>query len=90
MAVGLGGRKRKTALSVLKEVDGFTKASAEKLLSEYRFQEKGLFNDYVFALEIEQTGKIPPWAKRLKKRLSPRAMDIKNYGYHYLNEARFP
>ncbi|MBG6245874.1 hypothetical protein CS369_15895 [Candidatus Symbiopectobacterium sp. 'North America'] len=60
MAVGLGGRKRKMALSVLKEVDGFTEASAEKLLSEYRFQEKGLFNDYAFALEIEQTGKIPP------------------------------
>ncbi|MCW2487052.1 hypothetical protein J5069_14245 [Candidatus Symbiopectobacterium sp. NZEC127] len=67
MTVGLGGRKRKTALSVLKEVDGFTEASAEKLLSEYRFQEKGLFNDYAFALEIEQTGTIPPWAKRLKK-----------------------
>lgn len=72
MAVGLSGRKRKTVLSVLKKVDGFTEASAEKLLSEYRFQEKGLFNDYAFALEIEQTGKIPPWAKRLKKDYPPK------------------
>lgn len=71
VAVGLSGRKRKTALSVLKEVDGFTEASAEKLLNEYRFQEKGLFNDYAFALEIEQTNKIPPWAKRFKKDYPP-------------------
>lgn len=71
VAVGLGGRKRKTALSVLKEVDGFTEASAEKLLNEYRFQETGLFNDYALALEIEQTNKIPPWAKRFKKDYPP-------------------
>lgn len=73
MTAGMGGRKRKTALNVLKEVDGFTEASAEKLLSQYQFQEKGLFNDYAFALEVEQTRKIPPWAKRFKKDAHPEA-----------------
>ena len=73
MTVGMAGRKRKTALSVLKDVDGFTEASAKKLLSQYRFQEKGLFNEYAFALEVEQTCKIPPWARRFKKDPHPEA-----------------
>ncbi|WP_261641835.1 hypothetical protein [Erwinia mallotivora] len=65
---GLGGRKRKTAISVLREQDGFTETSARELLTRYEFPEKGFYSDYSFALEVEQTGTIPGWAERFKKR----------------------
>ncbi|WP_413742397.1 hypothetical protein ACL2XO_06175 [Sodalis sp. RH15] len=68
---GLSGRKRTLALDVLKEQDGFTEGSARELLLEYQFPKDGFFDDYNFALEIEQTGKVPRWAKRFKKSHSP-------------------
>ncbi|XBS69030.1 hypothetical protein ABK905_21375 [Acerihabitans sp. KWT182] len=64
---GLSGRKRKNAMDVLKEQDGFSEASARQLLQEYQFPETGFYDEYNFALEIEQMGEIPQWAKRFKK-----------------------
>ncbi|CCG87298.1 protein kinase family protein [Erwinia piriflorinigrans] len=64
---GLGGRKRKAAVSVLEEQDGFTKESARQLLADYKFPDNSFYSDYMFALDVEQTGKIPPWAGRFKK-----------------------
>ncbi|WP_224718177.1 serine/threonine-protein kinase [Pectobacterium versatile] len=64
----LGGRKRKTAISVLKEQDGFTENSARELLTQYQFPVNSLYSDYSFALEVEQMGMIPEWAGRFKKR----------------------
>ncbi|WP_279050338.1 protein kinase family protein [Cedecea davisae] len=65
---GLGGKKRKSAMAVLKDLDGFTPDSAKKLLSQYQFPANGFYNKYSFALEIEQTNQIPAWASRFKKR----------------------
>jgi len=65
--VGLSGRKRQYPVDVLKEQDGFTEDRARALLAEYDFADNGLFSDYAFVLHIEQTGKIPGWAKRFKK-----------------------
>lgn len=67
LETGLGGRKRKTAVSVLKEQDGFTENGARELLAKYDFPENS-FYDYTFALDVEQTGAIPLWAERFKKR----------------------
>ncbi|MCW2488521.1 hypothetical protein J5069_21690 [Candidatus Symbiopectobacterium sp. NZEC127] len=67
LKVGLSGKERKTALNVLKDVDGYTESSAQKLLSEYNFTKSGLFSDYSFALEIKNTGKPPLWSKMFKK-----------------------
>ncbi|RJL50153.1 OspG family effector kinase [Pectobacterium carotovorum] len=64
----LGGRKRTTAISVLKEVDGFTENSARELLTQYQFSVNSLYSDYRFALEVEKMGMIPEWAGRFKKR----------------------
>lgn len=67
LETGPCGRKRKAADSILEEQDGFTKESARQLLADYNFPENGFFSDYMFALDVEQTGKIPPWAGRFKK-----------------------
>ncbi|NDL64850.1 OspG family effector kinase [Acerihabitans arboris] len=68
---GHGGvRKRKAAIDILKEVDGFSFEQAKMLLAQYRFPTNGLFNERSFALDIEHYGTIPPWAKRFK--ISPR------------------
>lgn len=65
----VGGRKRKTAISVIKEQDGFTENSARELLTRYPFPENGFYSDYNFALEVEQTRMIPRWADQFKKRI---------------------
>ncbi|MBN3264392.1 serine/threonine protein kinase [Pectobacterium brasiliense] len=64
----LEGRKRTTAISVLKEVDGFTENSARELLTQYQFPVNSPYSDYNFALEVEQMGMIPEWAGRFKRR----------------------
>lgn len=45
--------------------------SSLKLLSEYHFDRNGLFSDCLFALEFEQAGNVPLWAKRFKKESYP-------------------
>ncbi|MCW2481282.1 hypothetical protein [Candidatus Symbiopectobacterium sp. NZEC135] len=67
LKIGLSGKERKTALNLLKDVDGYTESSAQKLLSEYNFNKSGLFSDYSFALEIKNTGKPPLWSRMFKK-----------------------
>lgn len=67
LKVGLSGKERKTALDLLKDVDGYTESSAQKLLFEYNFTKSGLFSDYSFALEIKNTGKPPLWSRMFKK-----------------------
>ncbi|HEY0210932.1 hypothetical protein [Acerihabitans sp.] len=68
--IGLSGRagptKRKHAVDILKNLHGFDLDRAKTLLSQYRFPPEGLFNEYSFALDLEQYGEIPPWAKRFK------------------------
>ncbi|WP_213990576.1 hypothetical protein [Sodalis sp. dw_96] len=64
---GLSGRKRTHALDILKEQDGFTEDSARRLLQGYQFPKNGFYDDYNFALEIEQTGQVPQWANKFKK-----------------------
>lgn len=64
---GHGGmRKRKKAVDVLKEIDGYDLHQAKTLLAAYRFPLNGFLNDYNFALDIERNGAIPSWAKRFK------------------------
>lgn len=64
--VGLGGKKRAHPADVLKEVDGFTEASARALLAQYRFQKNGVYTADTFVMEIEQTGELPYWGERFK------------------------
>ncbi|WP_308822649.1 OspG family effector kinase [Sodalis praecaptivus] len=64
LTVGLGGRKRKHPVDVLKEQTGFTEESARRLLSQYHFPDHGVYSEYMFALDVEQWGIIPPWAAR--------------------------
>lgn len=65
-SVGLGGRKRHHAETILQE-NGYTAAGARTLLSEYQFPGNGFYSDYEFALYIEQYGSVPVWAERFKK-----------------------
>jgi serine/threonine protein kinase len=58
---------RKTALDVLAVQDVYDLGGAKALLEEYEFPKTGLFNDYTFALAVEQTGHIPEWSERFKK-----------------------
>ncbi|MBG6245660.1 hypothetical protein CS369_14305 [Candidatus Symbiopectobacterium sp. 'North America'] len=67
LKVGLSGKERKTALNLLKDVDGYTESSARELLSEYNFNKSGVLSDYSFALEIKSTGKPTLWSKIFKK-----------------------
>ncbi|WP_413727405.1 hypothetical protein [Sodalis sp. RH19] len=68
--IGMSGRAglrpRKHAVDILKDLDGFDLEQAKTLLSQYHFPQEGLFNEYSFALHIEQFSEIPPWAKRFK------------------------
>lgn len=63
---GAGLVKRKHAVDIIKNLQGFDLERAKTLLSQYRFPPEGLFNDYSFALDIEHYGEIPPWAERFK------------------------
>lgn len=65
-AEGLGVRKRENAISVLKELDGFTENSAKKRCDDYVFQENGLYSAYAFALHVEQNMEIPGWAENFR------------------------
>jgi len=67
LTVGLNGPKRKHAIDILKDVDGFTPASAAELLSRYDFPKNGFFSGHAFALHIEQNGALPHWEKRFRK-----------------------
>lgn len=61
-----GIRKRENALSVLKEVDGFTISSAANLLDQYTFPKNELYTATSLALYLEQEMKIPAWSEKFK------------------------
>ena len=63
--VGLGGRKRK-AEDILAELDGFSIEKSRQELSKYKFQPNGVYSAEAFAIDTEQLGKFPEWAKSFK------------------------
>ncbi len=68
VVTGMGGNKKHHPHDILKKLDGFNSGKATQLLDEYNFPENGFYSASNFALEIEQTGRVPGWAERFKKK----------------------
>jgi hypothetical protein len=71
---GRGGGRMVPA-DVVKEVFNMNDAEARAYLKRFQFEEQGFYTELNFARELSDTLRVPAWAERFKRPLTPSAND---------------